>query len=73
MKRYLVVMKKCSVMFHDILMKLIIQGWREDSNDAELPVGVIEFYAGGTAQNAASSGVLRKPGERSIFLNGLRP
>jgi len=37
--------------FYRILMKLMIQGWREDFNDPELPVGVIEFCAGGEAQN----------------------
>lgn len=33
-----------------ILMKLMVQGWREDFKDANLPVGVIEFCAGGNSQ-----------------------
>jgi sialate O-acetylesterase len=37
--------------FYRILMKLMVQGWREECNDPELPVGVIEFCAGGEAQN----------------------
>ena len=34
-----------------ILLKLMIEGWREDFRDAKLPVGVIEFCAGGTTQS----------------------
>ena len=35
-----------------VLMKLMVEGWREDFNDPELPVGVIGFCAdGGQAQN----------------------
>jgi len=37
--------------FYRVLMKLMVEGWREDFNDPELPVGVIEFCAGGVAQN----------------------
>lgn len=37
--------------FYRVLMKLMVEGWREDFNDPALPVGVIEFCAGGTAQN----------------------
>jgi len=37
--------------FYRILMKLMVKGWREEFNDPELPVGVIEFCAGGTSQN----------------------
>jgi sialate O-acetylesterase len=33
-----------------VLMRLMIQGWREDFNDPNLPVGVIEFCAGGDSQ-----------------------
>jgi len=33
-----------------ILMKLMVEGWREDFQDANLPVGVIEFCAGGISQ-----------------------
>ena len=33
-----------------ILMKLMVEGWREDFHDANLPVGVIEFCAGGISQ-----------------------
>jgi len=34
-----------------ILMKLMVEGWREDFNDPTLPVGVIGFCAGGNTQN----------------------
>ena len=33
------------------LMPLMVQGWREDFNNPELPVGVIEFCAGGMTQD----------------------
>lgn len=33
------------------LMRLMIEGWREDFHDATLPVGVIEFCAGGDPQH----------------------
>lgn len=33
-----------------VLTRLMIQGWREDFNDPNLPVGVIEFCAGGDSQ-----------------------
>ncbi len=33
-----------------VLMKLMVEGWREDFGDANLPVGVIEFCAGGISQ-----------------------
>jgi len=33
-----------------ILMKLMVEGWREDFNDKTLPVGNIEFCAGGISQ-----------------------
>jgi sialate O-acetylesterase len=35
-----------------ILMKLMVEGWREDFKDPNLPVGVIEFCAGGVAQSS---------------------
>jgi sialate O-acetylesterase len=34
-----------------VLMKLMVEGWREDFNDPALPVGVIEFCAGGVTQS----------------------
>ena len=34
-----------------VLMKLMVEGWREDFNDPELAVGVIGFCAGGKTQN----------------------
>jgi sialate O-acetylesterase len=35
-----------------VLMKLMVEGWREDFNDPELPVGIIGFCAdGGQIQN----------------------
>jgi sialate O-acetylesterase len=33
-----------------VLMKLMVEGWREDFKDPALPVGVIEFCAGGVSQ-----------------------
>ncbi len=36
------------------LMKLMVEGWREDFNDQALPVGVIGFCAGGIAQDPAN-------------------
>jgi sialate O-acetylesterase len=33
-----------------VLMKLMVEGWREDFKDPGLPVGVIEFCAGGISQ-----------------------
>lgn len=32
------------------LIKLMVEGWREDFNDPQLPVGIIGFCAGGIAQ-----------------------
>jgi sialate O-acetylesterase len=43
--------QKCRPRFYRVLMKLMIEGWREDFNDPALPVGVIGFCAGGNAQN----------------------
>jgi sialate O-acetylesterase len=40
----------CKPKFYRILMKLMVEGWREDFNDAKLPVAVIGFCAGGQAQ-----------------------
>ena len=37
----------CRPKLYRVLMKLMVEGWREDFNDAELPVGVIGFCAGG--------------------------
>jgi sialate O-acetylesterase len=37
-----------------ILMKLMVEGWREDFNDKTLPVGVIEFCAGGMSQTSGN-------------------
>lgn len=34
-----------------VLMKLMVEGWREDFNDPQLPVGVIGFCAGSNPQN----------------------
>ena len=39
----------CKPKFYRILMKLMVEGWREDFNDPQLPVAVIEPWAGGTA------------------------
>jgi sialate O-acetylesterase len=40
----------CRPKRYRVLMKLMVEGWREDFNDPELPVGVIEFCAGGDPQ-----------------------
>ena len=40
----------CKPVFYRILMKLMIEGWREDFNDPELPVAIIDLCAGGQAQ-----------------------
>jgi hypothetical protein len=41
----------CRPKRYRILMKLMVEGWREDFNDPTLPVGVIGFCAGGDPQN----------------------
>lgn len=35
---------------YQVLMRLMVDGWREDFADPQLPVGVIEFCAGGVSQ-----------------------
>ena len=40
----------CKPVFYRKLMKLMIEGWREDFNDPALPVAIIGFCAGGQAQ-----------------------
>lgn len=40
----------CRPRFYRVLMKLMVEGWREDFNDPSLPVGVIGFCAGGDPQ-----------------------
>ena len=40
----------CKPKFYRILVKLMVEGWREDFNDPKLPVAVIGFCAGGRAQ-----------------------
>ena len=37
----------CKPRFYRVLMKLMVEGWREDFNDPQLPVAVIGFCAGG--------------------------
>ena len=39
------------------LMKLMVEGWREDFNDPNLPVGVIGFCAGGIPQREHDRGI----------------
>ncbi|MCL4204155.1 MAG: hypothetical protein KJ000_16865 [Pirellulaceae bacterium] len=41
----------CRPKRYRVLMKLMVEGWREDFNDPDLPVGVIGFCAGGEPQN----------------------
>jgi sialate O-acetylesterase len=40
----------CRPKRYRVLMKLMVEGWREDFTDPALPVGVIEFCAGGDPQ-----------------------
>ena len=40
----------CRPRFYRVLMKLMVEGWREDFADPALPVGVIGFCAGGDPQ-----------------------
>ncbi|HIF12897.1 MAG TPA: hypothetical protein EYQ82_07835 [Dehalococcoidia bacterium] len=40
----------CKPKFYRILMKLAVEGWRDDFNDPELPVAIIGMCAGGKAQ-----------------------
>jgi len=40
----------CRPKRYRVLMKLMVEGWREDFNDPALPVGVIGFCAGGDTQ-----------------------
>ncbi|MDP6044777.1 MAG: hypothetical protein QGG25_04140, partial [Phycisphaerae bacterium] len=40
----------CKPKFYRILMKLMVDGWREDFGDPKLPAAVIGFCAGGRAQ-----------------------
>ena len=40
----------CRPRFYRVLMKLMVEGWREDFDDPTLPVGVIGFCAGGDPQ-----------------------
>ena len=40
----------CKPKFYRILMKLMVEGWREDFENPKLPVAVIGFCAGGQAQ-----------------------
>jgi sialate O-acetylesterase len=42
----------CRPQRYRVLMKLMVEGWREDFHDPTLPVGVIEFCAGGDPQTA---------------------
>ena len=40
----------CKPLFYRKLMKLMIDGWRQDFNDPQLPVAIIGFCAGGQSQ-----------------------
>jgi sialate O-acetylesterase len=42
----------CNPKFYRLLLKLMVEGWREDFNDLHLPVTVIGLCAGGEAQTA---------------------
>ncbi|KPK50307.1 MAG: hypothetical protein AMK72_02490 [Planctomycetes bacterium SM23_25] len=41
----------CRPKRYRVLMKLMVEGWREDFKDPNLPVGVIEFCAGSITQS----------------------
>jgi len=41
----------CRPKRYRVFMKLMVEGWREDFNDPNLPVGVIEFCAGSITQS----------------------
>ena len=41
----------CRPKLYRVLMKLMVEGWRDDFEDPNLPVGVIGFCAGGNRQN----------------------
>jgi len=43
--------QNCRPQRYRVLMKLMVEGWREDFDDPTLPVGVIGFCAGGKSQN----------------------
>jgi len=45
-----------------VLVKLMIEGWREEFNEPQLPVGVIGFCAGGKTQNEENFEVLSNDG-----------
>ena len=42
----------CKPRFYRTLMKLMVEGWREDFQDPQLPVAIIGLCAGGKAQTA---------------------
>lgn len=44
-------MQVCRPQRYRVLMKLMVEGWRDDFKDPKLPVGVIGFCAGGDTQN----------------------
>jgi sialate O-acetylesterase len=43
----------CKPVFYRTLMKLMVDGWREDFGDPQLPVAIIGLCAGGRAQTPA--------------------
>jgi sialate O-acetylesterase len=46
-----VLSSNCRPKRYRVLMRLMVEGWREDFNDPTLPVGVIGFCAGGDPQS----------------------
>ncbi len=44
----------CRPVRYRVLMKLMVEGWREDFNQPNLPVGIIGFCAGGIPQTDAN-------------------
>lgn len=56
----------CRPELYRVLMKLMVEGWREDFNDPALPVGVIGFCAGGDTQNEDNFEALSRAGSPYI-------
>ena len=44
--------RNCRPKRYRIMVKQMVEGWREDFGDPRMPVGIIGFCAGGTPQNA---------------------
>lgn len=56
----------CRPKRYRVLMKLMVEGWREDFSDPALPVGVIGFCAGGDPQTPDNFEVMSEGGAAYI-------